>query len=368
VHEVLVIRKDGVRLRAEEVIVPDAQQPHDDRDVVLERHAAEVLVHLERARQERLEVVHTQVERDGEAHRRPQRIAPADPVPELEHVGRIDAEPGHFLRVGRHGDEVLRDGSFISCRGQEPVPRRVRVCHRFLGRERLGRHQEQHSLRINELERLGQVGAVHVGYEVDAQAGLAVRLQRLAHHLRPQVGPADADVDDVGDGLARVALPLARPHGLAEDAHLRQDRVDFRHDVFSVHQDRSVRPVTQRDVQDGPVLRVVVLLAGEHGLDLLRQAGLPCQVHQQRHRLTGDAILGIVEQDAVDGPREAREALRVARKQIAHMDIRDRALVCLQRLPCRQINRSNHVLLLASCLRRYSGLRLCLSPEYRIGF
>ena len=55
------------------------------------------------------------------------------------------------------------------------------------------------------LERLGDVRAVDVGDEVDAQAGLAVGLQRLGHHDRAEVGAADADVDDVGDRACRCS-------------------------------------------------------------------------------------------------------------------------------------------------------------------
>ena len=42
--------------------------------------------------------------------------------------------------------------------------------------------------------------------------------QRLVGHHRAEVGAADADVDDVADRLAGVALPLARAHAVAERA------------------------------------------------------------------------------------------------------------------------------------------------------
>ena len=44
-----------------------------------------------------------------EADRRIHRVAAADPVPELEHVGCIDAELGDLPGIGRNGDEVLGD-------------------------------------------------------------------------------------------------------------------------------------------------------------------------------------------------------------------------------------------------------------------
>ncbi len=192
---------------------------------------------------------------------------------------------------------MLGNGRLIvGCR-QEPLPGRVRVGHRLLRGEGLGGHQEQHRFRIDDFQRLDQVGAVDVGDKVDAQAGLAIRLQRLADHLRAEVRPADADIDDIGDRLAGVSLPCARADGFAERPHLGQHSVDFRHHVFAIHENRSVRTVAQRDVQDGPVLRVVVLLAGEHGFDLVCQVGLARQIEQQPHGFLRHAILGIVEQD-----------------------------------------------------------------------
>ncbi len=60
------------------------------------------------------------------------RVAPADPVPEAEHVGRVDAELRHLLGVGGDGDEVLGRAPPASplSAGQQPVARGVRVGHR----------------------------------------------------------------------------------------------------------------------------------------------------------------------------------------------------------------------------------------------
>jgi hypothetical protein len=43
---------------------------------------------------------------DGRIH----RVAPADPVPEREHVGGVDAKLGHGLFVRRNGREMPGDG------------------------------------------------------------------------------------------------------------------------------------------------------------------------------------------------------------------------------------------------------------------
>ncbi len=63
---------------------------------------------------------------------------------------------------------------------------------------------------LSFLQRLGDVRAVDVGDEVDVQTGLAVGLERLGGHDRPEVGAADADVDDVGDRPCRCSPSTRR--------------------------------------------------------------------------------------------------------------------------------------------------------------
>ena len=98
------------------------------------------------------------------------------------------------------------------------------------------------------------VRAVDVGDKVDAEAA-GVRPEGLGDHDGPEVAAADANVHDVGDGLARVALPRAAAHLLGEHAHVRQHAVDVGHDVAAVDQDGRVGAVAQRHVQDRAVLR-----------------------------------------------------------------------------------------------------------------
>ena len=49
-----------------------------------------------------------------------------------------------------------------------------------------------------------------------AQSRLAIGLERLGDHDRPEVRAADADVDDVGDRLARYILSIA-PERIASE-------------------------------------------------------------------------------------------------------------------------------------------------------
>ena len=68
---------------------------------------------------------------------------------------------------------------------------------------------------------------------------LDVVAQRLVGHHRPQVRAADADVDDVADRLAGVALPLAGAHAVGERAHPVEHLVDLGDDVDAVDDQRA---------------------------------------------------------------------------------------------------------------------------------
>ena len=175
--------------------------------------------------------------------------------------------------------------------------------------------------------------AVDVRHEVRAQAVLPVRPQRLGHHHRTEVGAADADVDHVGDRLAGRALPRARAEPVGEPAHLREHRVDLRHHVDAVDEDRPVAAVAQRGVEHGPVLGAVDLVAGEHPVAPAGDVGLLGEREQELHGLGGRAVLGVVDEDAARLARHRGESLWIAREQVAQVRRRDRALVRGQRLP-----------------------------------
>ena len=99
--------------------------------------------------------------------------------------------------------------------------------------------------------------------------------QRLVGHHRPEVRAADADVDDVADALAGVALPLAAADAVGEVGHLVEHGMHLRHDVLAVHDDRCASRRAQGDVQDGAVLGDVDLVTAEHGVDPRAQPAIP---------------------------------------------------------------------------------------------
>ena len=121
------------------------------------------------------------------------------------------------------------------------------------------------------MRRFDEVGAVDVRDEAKRQCAVAVVPQRFVRHHGPEVGTADADVDDVANALAGVALPLAAANAVREGRHLVEHGMHLRHDVLAVDDDRRALRRSQRHVQHGPIFGDVDLLAAEHGVDPARR-------------------------------------------------------------------------------------------------
>ena len=248
-----------------------------DRQVALQRRLAEVLVHRVEA---------------GRASRRTPRVrsrawsrgrspSPSSsgrrPSPRSRTCCRCRCRtPRRPRRWSRRRRSAWRPPPRPAEPGQRPIPRGVGVGHRLQRREGLRGDDEQRLRRIEVAGRLGEVGAVDVGDEAEGHVAAAVVAQRLVGHHRAEVGAADADVDDVADRLAGVALPLARADPLGERAPSGRAPRGPRWTTSSPStiSERSARH-PQRDVQDGAVLGDVDLLAREHRLAPLRQAALP---------------------------------------------------------------------------------------------
>ncbi len=312
--ERFVVRQDGAGLGSEEVDVPDPEQAEQHRQVVLQGGRAEVLVEEVGASQQPLEARVADGEGDRQPDGRPQRVAAADPVPELEDALARDAEPGGLFRRCRERDEVARHGGLVSRSGNQPIAGGARVHHRLLGRERLGGDEEERRGGVEGRELAVDGRAVDVGHEPHPHAGHGVRLEGPHDHLGSEVGAADADVDDVGDPRARMAPPSAAVDGLGERVHAVQDAAHLRHDVRALHLDRASGEVAQGHVEDRPALRDVDALAGEHrGPGLLEARGAG-EVEQQVDRLVGDQVLAVVDQHLGRAERQAaREAPEPAR-------------------------------------------------------
>ncbi len=142
-REALVVGQHGAGLDSRRSGGTRRRQAQQQRQVVAPAAAAEMAVHRVRRRAgSARKCFGPDRDRDRQADRPPQRVAPADPVPEAEPRSGIDAEFGGLLEVGRQRREVAPD-----LVGAEPARRTSRAPWRrwssSRGREGLGRDDEQ---------------------------------------------------------------------------------------------------------------------------------------------------------------------------------------------------------------------------------
>ena len=274
--QVLVVGQHGDGLGAEEVAVPDAEQAHQRRQVALEsapRGSAR------RPRGSRPASSETPPGR-SRASSRGRSPSPSSsgrrPSPRSRTCSRGRSRTRRRRRrwSRRRRSAVATASSRPPEAGQRPLAGGLGVGHRLQRRERLRGDDEQRLLRVEVAGGLGEVGAVDVGDEAEAEVALRVVAQRLVGHHRPEVGAADPDVDHVADRLAGMPAPLARAHPLGEGAHPVEHLVDLGDDVDAVDDQRALARHPQGDVEDRAVLGDVDPLAAEHRLASLGEAAL----------------------------------------------------------------------------------------------
>ena len=231
--EPLVIGDHAVRGVAEDVAVPDAEQPHQDRDVALDRRFAEVLVDLVAAAQEFVEAVGPDRDRERQPDARPDRIAAADPIPEAEHPRRLDAE---FAPPCRAGSRRRRNGRRPPLR-RAPCAIQARAVAALVIVSCVVKvfDETMNSVRdgIEPAQRVADVRAVDVGDEMAAQLRRRKGRERPRRHRGAEVGAADADIDDVGHRLAERAAHAALAHVGGEAQHLFPRADDLGHHVLA---------------------------------------------------------------------------------------------------------------------------------------
>src|ERR1700724_2319716 len=133
---------------------------------------------------------------------------------------------------------MLGHGLDIAAKSLErPVARALSVGHRLQRREGLRGDDEKRFRRIEIARRLHEIAAIDVGNEAERHGAVAVMFQRLVRHHGPEVGAADADVDDVAYALARMTLPLTAAHTVGEVGYLVEHGINLGHDVLAVYDD-----------------------------------------------------------------------------------------------------------------------------------
>ena len=158
-------------------------------------------------------------------------------------------------------------------------------------------------------------------------------LECLIGHHRAEIRATNADVDDVLDALAGVALPRTRAHLLGKHAHPVERRVNLCNDVLTVDFERCVARKAQRRVEHRSVLRDIDVITAEHRRSAARKIALLCQLKEQRQGLGRDAILRVVQEQS-DGLGSKRLAARwVIGELVAQVQAFDRGVVPFQSLP-----------------------------------
>ncbi len=76
--------------------------------------------------------------------------------------------------------------------------------------------------------------AVDIRDEFDSEVVGGVCFKSFIRHFRSQVRAADADVDDVADGLACEAAPFAGADAASENGHALKHGVDSGHHVLAL--------------------------------------------------------------------------------------------------------------------------------------
>ena len=117
------------------------------------------------------------------------------------------------------------------------------------------------------------------------EVAIAVVAQRFVGHDRSQIAAADADVDDVADGLAGKPEPFAGAKLVGELGHM-VEHLMHRVARFGHFGRRQGLPAgrAQRGVQHGALLGDVDGVSAEHGVDALAQSAILRQRHEQAQR------------------------------------------------------------------------------------
>ena len=118
---------------------------------------------------------------------------------------------------------------------ERPVTGRTRVSHRLKSCKSLRRDNEQRLFGVEV--RVASAKSVPSILETKRKVrfALAIMTQCLVRHHRPQVRPADADINHVANRLAGVALPLSTAHPVGKVGHLVEHGVHLRNDVFAIY-------------------------------------------------------------------------------------------------------------------------------------
>ena len=141
----------------------------------------------------------------------------------------------------------------------------------------------------------------------------------LVGHDGAEIRSADADVDHVFDAFTGVALPFARADAVGKGGHFIKDGMHLWHDIGALELDRCGAGGAECGVENGAVLGRVDLVATEHRIDAVAEAGGIGQRDEIGNGLLGDDIFRVVEKEAGGFELELRGAVGVRSKEFAEV-------------------------------------------------
>ena len=225
--EAFVIGEDRARLAAERLRVIEVGKGGAHDDVFPDGRIAEMFVDGLRAFEEFGKGDRAERERDREADRRPQRIAPAHGFRERQDARFIDAPFDRLFRRRRQRDDPAIGIGHTAL--AQPFERAGRIDHGFGGGERLGGERDQRGGRIALLHRRFERATIDVGDDMDSDFGVLAG-EGVDGQRRAERGPADADVDQ--------ALHLAQQaivDRIDQQRHACVERIGFLDAGFRAH-------------------------------------------------------------------------------------------------------------------------------------
>jgi hypothetical protein len=160
----------------------------------------------------------------------------------------------------------------------------------------------------------------------------------LIGHHRPEIGPADPDVDHVANTLAGIACPFAATDPVGEVGHAVEHGMDLRHDIPAVDPNRGAGRGAQRGVQHGAVFRDIDLLTGKHVGDPLLEAGFPCEPHQKLDGLVRNQVLRVIQLDAHGRCGQALAARGILGEELAEVRLPNSLVMRPEGLPHQAAN------------------------------
>ena len=157
----------------------------------------------------------------------------------------------------------------VSQLSPKPGQRPLGIGHGLLRRERLGDDDDERRTSFAALQGLIQMERVHIAHEADIERSPFLgphRCKGFVDHDRPEVGPPDANVDDVGEATAGHRGVSAFPDRIREVENSLPGGQHVLHHGLAVHDKGVFRSAAQGHVQYGTAFGLVDRVASELGV------------------------------------------------------------------------------------------------------